>query len=441
MNKFRAFIAVFVVLILAIGVLAFGLIGNYNTANNYAVQLEGVYQRSFYELLSNVNNMEVNLSKALVSSDRQNLYNIFEDLYDECTTASSNLSRLPINHQSIKETTKLVNQLGGFCYYLCKKMSNGQDMSSSDYSSVEQLYDNTVYIQKTINEFVNNLNGDYKIIDDAQLNDENTDFDSMFSSMQSGTTEYPTLIYDGPFSESVTNKTILGLPETTITKQEAESKIYEIFGSNITNLNYNGLTNGNFETYNYEFKKNNNMFYVQITKRGGFLLAISSYEASGISQFSLTACEQKAEEFALSIGLENIKSVWSTKLNGVAYVNLTTVLNNVTIYPEMIKVKVSCSSGEILGWEAQAYAYNHQTRNNLTATVGATTAREKVSTKLTVLTVKLAIIPQEFENDTLVYEFKCGFNNYIYYVYIDALTGIETQVLRVVSTTDGDLLM
>ncbi len=47
-----------------------------NEANDYKSQLEYVYQQNFYELVDNVNNIESNLSKLTVSTDKtmQNQY-------------------------------------------------------------------------------------------------------------------------------------------------------------------------------------------------------------------------------------------------------------------------------------------------------------------------------------------------------------------------------
>ena len=65
---------------------------------------------------------------------------LFYKLYEQCNLAQSNLSRLPINHTSIKETTKFVNQMGGFSYYLFDKLNNGEALSEDDYKSLTELY-------------------------------------------------------------------------------------------------------------------------------------------------------------------------------------------------------------------------------------------------------------------------------------------------------------
>ena len=68
-TKVRSLIAAVVVLAILAGVLAIGYIGNTVAMSSYATQLENNYQRSVYELITDVNNIETDLSKALISSN------------------------------------------------------------------------------------------------------------------------------------------------------------------------------------------------------------------------------------------------------------------------------------------------------------------------------------------------------------------------------------
>ena len=73
--------------------------------------------------------------------------------------------------------------------------------------------------------------------------------------------------------------------------------------------------------------------------------------------------------------------------------------------------------------------------------IAESNARSKVSSSLTIESQKLALIPIKYGNETLCYEYKCSLNNSTYYVYINAVTGEEEQILKVIKTTNGDLLM
>ena len=53
----------------------------------------------------------------------------------------------------------------------------------------------------------------------------------------------------------------------------------------------------------------------------------------------------------------------------------------------------------------------------------------------------MAIIPDEFVGEIYVYEFVCTWKDYQYFVYVDANTGEEVDILRVVKSTNGNLVV
>ncbi|MBQ0017192.1 MAG: germination protein YpeB [Clostridiales bacterium] len=439
-SKIRTLTACVVMLIVLAGFLTVGYIGSSNMMAGYATQLENNYQRSIYELLTDVNNIENNLSKAIISTGKANKQWLYDKIYTDCTQANEDLSRLPINHSSVFQTTEFINEMGGFSYYLREKLKNGQDLSEDDNKSVNDLYKTSVYVKQILNDFMTTYQGNYSILantKDIEMSDST--FNTMFSNMQAEGVEYPTLIYDGPFSASQVKKDIKGLSSEEVSKDDALNKLKGLYED--ATITYEGETSGLFSTYNFNVKtKNNRDLFVQITKKGGFVLTISSYAESGNDDMTLSACETKAEEFASKLGLD-LKAVWSTKISGMAYINLTPIKNGVIIYPDLVKVKINCADGEVVGYEAENYAYNHVERSGLTATISENTARSKVSSMLNIESQKLALIPIEYGEETLCYEYKCSMDSDVYYVYINAKTGEEENIMRVIKTIDGNLLM
>ena len=140
-TKIRGFVAAIVVLVLVSGVLAVGYISSTTASVNYATQLENNYQRSMYELMSDINSIENNLSKAIVSTGTETRQKLFNNNYKDCTQASEDLSRLPLAHSSVNQTTNFINQMGGFSYYAENKLKNGQTLSEDDEASLTKLYD------------------------------------------------------------------------------------------------------------------------------------------------------------------------------------------------------------------------------------------------------------------------------------------------------------
>ena len=78
--KSRQVIAIVVVFVILVGLLTVGFVTTTNNLANVSGSLESVYQRNFYELLSNVNDIEVTLSKGLVSNDKTQQTKLFYKL-------------------------------------------------------------------------------------------------------------------------------------------------------------------------------------------------------------------------------------------------------------------------------------------------------------------------------------------------------------------------
>lgn len=439
--KTRTFIAIIVALIVTSGVLAAGWIGSNAQISNYAGKLESSYQKSFSELITNVNTIEIDMSKALVTMDNDKKQELYQKINQQCSLCAVNLSNLPVNHQSIVETTKFVNQLGGFSYYLSQKLKTGGEMTEADNTSINELYNWCVYVQAVINDYANSQDGSFNILQSTEIGNTNSNFDQMFANTSATGTEFPTLIYDGPFSDSIKNKQILGLEDFTVSQEEAQQVIEKAFKEyNIKNLTFNNLVEGKFRSYNFAFETAHRKYYADVTEKGGLLLSVSSIGELSTDVLSLEQAEKEAELFAKNLGLNEMKSVWATNLDGIAYVNLVPVINNVMIYPDMIKAKVSLDTGSVLGWEARSYAYNHNLRDDFNFIVSETDARKMVSPELSILSIKKCIIPQDYGTEQLCYEYKCTYNNYTYYVYVSGKTGLEIETLRVIKTSSGNLL-
>jgi len=358
-----------------------------------------------------------------------------------CESSQNSLSSLPLEHNAITETAKFVNQLGGYCFTLHQKIVDGEDITLDEYAQIDDLYDSCVEVKYELNRLATLINGGYSIVDNVSITDTNiNNFSGEWSTIYNDTVEYPTLIYDGPFSDSVENKTVKGLSSNEVSQTEAELSIKEWF-SDWTVTASGETTGGDIDTWNFDLMKDQNTGYAQVTKQGGLLLQVGSDIEAGDSNKTLDECNLLAETFAKSLGIKDAQVVWSTDCQGFAYCNLVYVQDDVIIYPDMIKIKVSRDDGQIVGWEARSWAYNHITRTDTTPTISKEDAQAKLDSYLDLLTTKLTIIPDKYVGENLAWEFKCLKSGSVFYIYIDAHTGEDLNVMKVILTDDGELLM
>lgn len=158
-------------------------------------------------------------------------------------------------------------------------------------------------------------------------------------------------------------------------------------------------------------------------------------------KLSLKSAEAIALDFAKKNKLENMKVVWSDTVNGNAFINLAPVQNNIILYPDLVKLKIDLYNGTVLGYEATSYYTNHTERNLQKGGVSAQTARNKIPGKYVVTEERLALIPLDYGREEICHEFVCKSGGDDYYFYFNTSTGKEENVLKVIQTDDGNLLM
>ena len=430
------------VAVLAVMTVIFGILYAVNRSNfeSASINLENIYQRSFYDLVDNVNNTETKLAKLLSTTDKAYSQRLLSEIHENANSAQNNLSYLPISMNGIPNTIKFINQVDGYTTTLAK---NNKTLTASDRENLSNLYNSISGIKEKLNDMSQKFIDGYNVLDNSKESkkEDYTSFTTLISSTKAKDTDYPTMIYDGPFSDTVVNKKINGLNFAKTSKTEAEKVVANIYNdSKITSA---GETNGKFSTYDYNITLPNGIdCYAQICKKGGKLLTLSSYSDSDKVNFSKEQAIAKAEEFAKTQGINDIKCVWSDVVGNDAYINLAPVKNNIIYYPDLIKVKVDLSSCEVIGWESTTYYTNHKERNLPKPIISQKTAKNSIEKGYVIESTKLALSPiEDYNQEVLTYEIKCIRDNSTYYFYVDVQTGETVNVLRVIETDNGNLLM
>jgi spore germination protein len=136
-----------------------------------------------------------------------------------------------------------------------------------------------------------------------------------------------------------------------------------------------------------------------------------------------------------------MKPVWINVSNNVYVINYAYEKDGVIFYPDMIKVRVCAETNTVIGLEATSYYANHFERNIDKPILTKAQARTKVKTEMEIETCRLAVIPIGNSSEMLCYEFSGKLNGATYYAYIDAKSGRQAELFKVVENTEGTLLM
>ena len=134
-----------------------------------------------------------------------------------------------------------------------------------------------------------------------------------------------------------------------------------------------------------------------------------------------------------------MKETYYLKQDGIVTINYAYEQDGVTVYPDLIKLKIALDNGEVMGIETTGYLNNHETRD--TSKVSITTEQDKkdLNKNLDIQSESLAIIPTEWQSEILCWEFKGKIDDTDFLVYINADTGKEEDILVIVNTPNGTL--
>lgn len=403
--------------------------------------LESTYSKSFYDTVKQVDNIDVNLSKILATKDYGAMQKYLVDTAINSELAENDLQQLPLKDESKHYTTKLINQIGDFSKYLNNKLINGERLTEKDMQSLEQLYNANLMFKNSLNELVEKMGNDFSFSTLIDGGDGNLVIGG-FNELQNLSVDYPELIYDGPFSDGQENRTLKGINGGQISDADAMEIFNKTFKDfNLENVMGVGQTAGEVECFNVQGESDGEILYAQISKQGGKLLMFSFAGSCNAVNISEEQAIEKGLEFLNSVDINNMKEVWINLTGNVYTINFAGEQDGVILYPDLVKVRVCAETGMVIGIEAKSYYTNHTERVIATPKFSQKQAQENLSDSIEVLTARLALVPIGTSSETLCYEFSGTYNGSTYYVYINAINGKQVEMFKVISGTEGQLLI
>lgn len=426
--------------------LAATAVGSYVTAHRFRTHIEYSYQRALSELNENVNNIDMALQKGQYATTANQMQVLSTQLLQSSGFAKGALAQLPVNGEELNATYKFLSQVGEFCATLSKRVSEGGKISDEERAELDQLTDYAKTVSEKLQKMVNDVNsGDMKIgeVTDAIAANKNVEsseiptVDSGFRDIEEGFSDYPTLIYDGPFSDNVEQQAPKFLSDKSdVTMEQAMQTAVDISGSSA--LQYAGDVDGNLPCYNFTAEN----LSISITKTSGYIDYMLNSRQVGEPTMSNDDAIQAAIDALEKRGLTGFAYRYYSLNNGVLTVNFAATQDGVVLYPDLIKVGIAMDDGSVVSLDAKGYLMNHTQRSLPKITVSEEQAKEIIGPKLTPVSHAIALIPTDNLNEVLCHEFLCeGQNGENVLVYVNVQTGKEERILIVLQDETGVLAM
>lgn len=408
---------------------------------NLKNQIAAVYQKSFEELLTDMDSLQTKLYKLDAASGLNQYSLLLMDVWRQTGDTEGSISALPVSYAGTSTLTQFVNRTGDFCRGLLRKLSLGQRITEEEFEQVSALAASCGEVSDSLGQlYQQGYPGNAGFSENVFIPEDESAGNLDFSNQ-----EFPRLTYDGPFSESTENKAPEGLEDRQVTYDEALAAAAKFMGVDASALANDGEGNGKIPSFDFSGETDGQPFLISITKQGGQVLWYRSDNGGGISAIPTDQKYQEltrvAQKFLVDKGYGQSASSYAQFYNGMAVINLAPVENDVVLYPDLIKVWVDISSNKVIGMDANNYLMSHKKRDFAEPQMDAMEAQKRITSDLMVSGTRLALIPLETNEEKLCWEFTGKIKENDFIIYVNVETGLEEDILMIQHTNDGTLVM
>ena len=228
-----------------------GIWGNTNRVRAEALRRtnEGIYLQSYTELTDSVYSMQTALSKLTVCQAPSTLTETLDDIRRESGTIAALMGRIPQSHAESFELNRFLIRVGDYARSLGDALRSGGSLSAEDRG---QLMEVCTACEAVFGELASNLgegciplealdsNGFFTVMGAAG----STNGSSADSASDAALPRYPSIVYDGPFSESTEKRQPRGLTGEESDSELALANALRHLGDTAAALDYGGISHG-----------------------------------------------------------------------------------------------------------------------------------------------------------------------------------------------------
>lgn len=410
-------------------------------------QLEYAYRRSFNDLVDYVSGMADTLEKAPYSGGGMTRTMLSAKLLEQSEGAKAALSILPASQETGEVLSRFLSQAGDYALQLARLEAGGQDLPETVLEDLESLHAYAKRLSGALQQAQSGLSGEEIL---RRLSFSQVEalpmLDDSFDEAAEAFSEFPALLYDGPFSDHIQRREPLALAEETECAEFTAREVAGAFlGVDSESLSAAEEVGSRLPCYAFTTEDS----HINITKLGG---KIAYFKKAGLidgGSLSYEDALEKAKEFLAGLGINDMKESYYVTSDRLCTINFAYEQNldgePVTCYPDLIKVTIELSEGGAVEYDATGYLMNHRARELYWPALTWEEAAERISPLLNVQETALALIPTPGLDEVLCWEFLCtageGENPKEFLVYVNAQTGQEEQLYLLQKDEHGVLAL
>lgn len=397
-------------------------------------------EKAISSLCESLDSISVSLGKSVYTADSLALGQIGNELCRLASCAKESLGQLDFDSEMRDEVYRFLSQVGNFT------VAVAQGERGITAESSEKLRSLSAYAEK-LSDGLNEICLDYynggvslesasgNLVTDERLLPD--DFYKRLYDTAQTMTDYPTLVYDGPFADNISKKKSEFLNDKKeITAREALERAADILGVKQSSLRREEDIGSEPKRYCFSVGGND----ITITKKGGYICSLITESFAVEESISTKEAIKRGRKYLSRLGYESMKSSYYSVYDGICTVNFAYSDGGVVCYSDLIKVSIALDTGKLVGLDAKNYLLNHKQRSFPEERISQSDAQKRLSPSLEVIDSQLAVIPLDTGKEAFCYELHCrDREKKEVLVYLDAQTGRQADLLLLLYSDDGIL--
>lgn len=424
--------------ILLIGALVWGYQEN-KEKNAILINAENQYQRAFHDLSYNMDRIHAELGNTLaVSSTSQGMHRKgLMNVWRLTSEAQNEISQLPLTLLPFNKTEEFLSRISNFAYKTGVRDLTKEPLSENEVKTLKSLYANSGEITKDLQHVQNKVIANslrWMDVETALATnkvEDNSIIDG-FKTVDKKVEAYPELDWGPSVSSIYDRRSVKQLAGMPVSEQDVKRKALK-FSDTGNQANVQVTKNGSgTEWVSYTAKVKHpkgHMLSMDFTEKGGQLISYTDERNVGAKRASVQDAIDKAQQFLTKKGYSDMTVVSADQYDNLANFSFVREEDGVLIYPEKITVRSAMDNGEVIGFQASDFVYEHQVKRDIPQPKLSLAEAEKVlNPEFKVLYHRKALIKNDRSEDVLCYEFGGRINGSQYRIYINADTGLEETV-------------
>jgi len=406
-------------------------------------------QHAFDELVTSMTELSNALEKSIYVTDPALESVLCSQVCARAMTAQMALGVLPYSSNELENTSGFLARVGDYTGVLSRSVGTNGGYTEDELEALRTLSETASIMAMNLQDLQHRvLAGElqmdevYQVAEYLQSEEgEPPIAGSVFQTIEAEFPEMPTLIYDGPFSETMLSPEthfIKGMEE--VTEDEAVKAAANFLDISEGSITINGESGGNIPCYVLSSYLNAGEYTVYVTKQGGVVSSVLCSRMPGDAHYSVDVGLNLADDFLDRLGIDDMCRSYYMVEDDVLLVNYEYVQEGVMCYPDLIKIGIALDNGLLMSYDAAGYISAHRERELPEVQVDRVEAQKSIPEDLEVEGYQMSLIPSPGGEERLCHEFLCAAeNDQRYLIYVNAVTGGEEKILTLLEDESGTL--